>query len=200
MIDVRTAVNAQCAAVLRTPAPLVHAVLDALRARARLTAAEPGAALDPLLGLTLQSLEQAVAAAFLPGVAPGAGSACHWPAVEAAAGRALTFFSSAHACAPALEFGTPLKLARGLSQLAARMGGDATLAATAAASLAHEDLSGGNLAFALFTALHAGAVLYELEFDGIATEVAASMLRVDLMESKTSALKGAPRHVACFGC
>ena len=196
MIDVRTAVNAQCAAVLRTPAPLVHAVLDALRARARLTAAEPGAALDPLLGLTLQSLEQAVAAAFLPGVAPGAGN---WPAVEAAAERALAFFNAAQACSPAWELGMPLQLARGLCQLAARMGGDATLAATAAA-LAGDDLSGGSLAFALFTALHAGAVLYELEFDGIATEVAASMLRVDLMESKTSALKGAPRHVACFGC
>jgi hypothetical protein len=197
---VRRAVEAQCAAVLRTPAPLVHAVLAALCARVRLTMAQLEAALEALLMRDARLLEEAEAAAFPPGVAPGAGGACDWRAVESAAECALVFFSAAQACAPEWELGAPLRQASGLRNLAARMGDHATLPASAAASLADEDLRGGTLAFGLFTALHMGAPLYALEFDGVSTDVAASTLRVELMESKIGAQKGAyTRCVLRFG-
>jgi len=163
-----------------------RAVLDALCARAQLTAAQPDAALDPLLQHNALLLKQAQEAAF----PPGDGGACDWHAVEAAAERALEFFIAA--LDYAREFDVPIRQAKGLCVLAARMRDHATLpGATAAAALADGDLRGGTLALALFTALHVGEPLCELEFHGISSRLAASTLYVDLVESKVSALKGA---------
>ena len=183
---VRMAVEGQCAAVLRTPALPVRAVLDALCARAQLTAAQPAATLDPLLQRNALLLKQAQAAAF----PPGDGGACDWHAVEAAAERALEFFIAA--LDVAREVDVQLRQAKGLCVLAARMRDHAMLpGAIAAAALTDGDLRGGTLAFALFTALHVGEPLCELEFDGISSRLAASTLYVDLVESKISAMQGA---------
>ena len=103
----RRAVEAQCAAVLRTPAPLVHAVLAALCARARLTVAQPEAALESFLLHKALLLEQAEAAAF----PPGASGACDWHTVASAAERAVLFFGAAHEYAPAWELAAPLRQA-----------------------------------------------------------------------------------------
>jgi hypothetical protein len=143
-------------------------------------------ALDPLLQHNALLLKQAQEAAF----PPGDGGACDWHAVEAAAERALEFFIAA--LDYAREFDVPIRQAKGLCVLAARMRDHATLpGATAAAALADGDLRGGTLALALFTALHVGEPLCELEFHGISSRLAASTLYVDLVESKVSALKGA---------